>query len=51
MLPSKPNFSLLFNFWKDKSIHDKSLLILNLFIFEYLHQILPWKEIKETFSV
>ena len=33
-------------FWK-----DKPLLILNLFIFEYLDQIASWKEIKEAFSL
>ena len=32
-------------FWK-----DKSFLILDLFISEYLDQILPWKELRETFS-
>ena len=33
-------------FWK-----DKSLVVLNLFIFEYLDQIPPWKEMIEPFSV
>ena len=33
-------------FWK-----VKSLLILKLFIFEYLDKTLPWREIKEAFSV
>ena len=32
-------------FWK-----DKPLLILDLFISEYLDQIASWKEIKEAFS-
>ena len=35
----------LFFFWK-----GKSLLILNLFILEYLDQIPPWKEMKEAFQ-
>ena len=34
-----------FFFWK-----GKSLLILNLFILEYLDQIPPWKEMKEAFQ-
>ena len=47
-LPLKPLFIIAFlYFWK-----DGALLTLNLFISEYLCQILPWKEIKEeVFSV
>ena len=54
-LPLKPAFcraffvtsgKFKFYFWK-----DKSLLVLNLFIPEYLDRILPFKEIKEGFSV
>ena len=29
----------------------KKTCILNLFKFEYIDQLLPWKEMKETFSV
>ena len=43
----KPAFLVYFcYFWK-----DKSFLILNLFISEYLDQIPPWKENKDAFSV
>ena len=46
-LPVKPAFfSVFLLFWI-----DKSLLVLNLFISEYLDKIPPWKEMKEVFSV
>ena len=46
-LPVKPEFIWCFYyFWK-----DKSLLVLNLFIFEYLDHILIWKDMEEVFSV
>ena len=40
------HFMCFCNFWK-----DNSLLIVNLYISEYLDQIRPWKEVKEAFSV
>ena len=43
----KPAFLVCFcYFWK-----DKSLLVTNLVIPEYLDQIPPWKEMKDAFSV
>ena len=46
-LPFKPVFLVCFcYFWK-----VKSLLVLNIFISEYLDKILSWKEMKLAFSV
>ena len=45
-MPLKSAFLIFFFFW-----NDNSLLILKLFISEYLDLIPPWKEIKEAFSV